>query len=87
MDAVHFADVLGWIKQAHIAFPHRQVGEPAVCGSLSEDAAGVGVPLDGDDGGVSKDKISEQPSSSPGKKVHCMHLSVSMLFLGLDPCD
>jgi hypothetical protein len=64
MDAIHDALVLEWIKQSDISFPHMQSGEPSVCGSLSQNSAGVFVPLDCDNWLVSKDKVGKQSASN-----------------------
>ena len=70
MDAIHSSRVFGWIEQPDVPFPHVQVGEPSVGGSLSEHGATVGVPLNGNDRVVSEDEVRKEPSTSPGEEVH-----------------
>jgi hypothetical protein len=67
MDAIHSASPLGWIKQPHVSLVHVQAGEPAVLGSLAQDGAGVGVPLDGADGLMSKNEVCEQTPPGSGE--------------------
>ena len=67
MDAIHSSRIFGWIEQPNVAFVHMQVGEPAVCGSLAQDVAAVSIPLDGHNGSVSEDEISEQSATGSGE--------------------
>jgi hypothetical protein len=73
MDAIHGPGVFGWVKQSDIAFMHPQARKPAVSGPGSEDGAGVGVPLDGEDGGMAEDKIGVKPAASPCEKMSSSH--------------
>jgi hypothetical protein len=59
MDAIHSAGVFGWVEHPHVSFVHAQAWKPSICCPLSQDGAGVGVPLDGDDWGVSKNEVCE----------------------------
>lgn len=79
MEAIHSALVLGWAEQAGISLVHAQTGEPAVKVAGSEDAAGVGVPFDGEDGGMTEDEIGVYSAPSTGKKVPCSHGFLSMI--------
>jgi hypothetical protein len=64
MDAVHSSGVFGWIEQPDIPFPHVQSWEPSVCGSFSEDLAGVWLPFNSDNWLMSEDEVCEQSSTS-----------------------
>jgi hypothetical protein len=59
MNAIHSSFVWTEINGSDIPFDDFKAGEPSICGPLSQDGAGVGVPLDGDDGGVSKNEVCE----------------------------
>jgi hypothetical protein len=59
MDEIHSAGVFGWIEHPDISLVHPQAGEPSIGGSLSEDLAGVSVPLDNGNGSVSEDEVGE----------------------------
>jgi hypothetical protein len=74
MDAIHASGVFGWVEQPNVALPHPQAGEPSVCGSFSQDLAGVGLPLDGHNGSVSEDEVAEQSAAGSGKEVHGSHV-------------
>jgi hypothetical protein len=66
MDAIHLSGVLGWIEQSDVPFPHSQVWEPTFGGSLSQDFAGVWLPLNSDNWPVPKDEVGKEstPDSS-----------------------
>ncbi len=74
MDAIHGPGVFGWVEQPDISFVHAQVGKPAVGGTGSEDRAGVWVPLDGEDGGMSKDKVGVESAAAACKEVPGSHV-------------
>ena len=78
MDAIHSSRVFGWIEQPDVSFPHTQVGEPSLCGALSEHSAAVGVPFDGSDGFMSQNEVTQKPSSRSRKQVQRFHASPSM---------
>jgi len=67
MDAIHFSGVFGWIEQPNVSFQHMQVGKPSVCGLFSQDLAGIGIPLNSDNWGVTEDEIGKQSSSNSGE--------------------
>jgi len=67
MNAVHDSGVLGWIKQLDVPFPHSQFGKPAVCCAFSEDLAGISIPLNSDNWGVSEDEVGEKSSAMSGE--------------------
>jgi hypothetical protein len=67
MDAIHASGVFGWIEQPDVSLVHVQAGEPSVCGSFSQDLAGVGFPLHSDNWGVSEDEVGEESATGPGE--------------------
>jgi hypothetical protein len=73
MDAIHSARVFGWIEQPNVSLMHSQPGEPSVVGSLSQDLAGVSVPLDSGNWRVSEDEVGEQSAAGSGKEVQGAH--------------
>lgn len=68
MQAIHAAGVFGWVEQPDITFVHPHAGEPSIGGTGSQDGAGVGVPLDGKDGGMSEDEIGVRSAAPPLQK-------------------
>jgi hypothetical protein len=60
MDAIHFSGVFGWIEQSDVAFPHVQFGKPSFGGSLSQDLAGISIPLNSDNWRVSEDEVGKE---------------------------
>jgi len=70
MNNVHASGVLGWIEQANVPFMHSQAGEPSVCGSFSQDLAGVGIPFNSDNWSVAENEVGEQAAAVAGKEVH-----------------
>jgi len=70
MDAIHSADVFGWVEQPNVSFVHLQAGEPSFCGSFPQDSAAIFVPLNSDNWLVSEDEVGKQSASGPGKEVH-----------------
>lgn len=75
MDAVHDSGVLGWIEQSDVPLPHVQAWEPSLCGSFSQDSAGVWLPLNSDNWRVSEDEVSKEPSADASKEVHGSHFT------------
>ena len=70
MDAIHASGVFGWVKHPDIPFPHSQAREPSICGSLSQDLAAIGIPLNSDNWLVPEDEIGKESPSRPGEQVH-----------------
>ena len=70
MEAIHASGVFGWIEHPDIPLPHSQAGEPSICGSLSQDLAAVGIPLNSDNWLMPEDEIGKESPSRPGEQVH-----------------
>jgi TPP-dependent trihydroxycyclohexane-1,2-dione (THcHDO) dehydratase len=70
MNNVHDSGVFGWIKQADVPFMHSQAGKPSVCGSFSQDLAGISIPLNSGNWSVSENEVCKQSASVAGEKVH-----------------
>jgi len=77
MDAIHASRVVGWIEQPDIAFVHSQAGEPSFFRSLSEDLAGVSVPLNSGNWRMSEDEVGEQSAAGTSKEVEGSHVIAS----------
>ena len=75
MQAVHSSSPLGCVEQPGVSLVHVHVWE-----LLSEDLAGVGFPLDGESGSVSKNEICINPPAGTGKKVSSFHFSAFGFF-------
>jgi len=58
-DAIHSAGVVGWIEQPNVSLVHVQPWEPSIGGSITQDLAGVGVPLDGGNGRVPENEVTK----------------------------
>jgi hypothetical protein len=69
MQAIHSAGVPGWIEHPHVSFVHVQTGEPCLGGSLAQDGAAVGIPLDGADGLMAEDEVGEESAAGAGEEV------------------
>jgi hypothetical protein len=59
MDAIHSARVFGWIEQPDVSLVHPQAGEPSFVGSLPQDLAAVGIPLNSDNWRMSEDEVGK----------------------------
>jgi hypothetical protein len=59
MDAIHATLPAGEINFAHVPFDDFESRKPPICCASAQHGAGVGVPLDGDDGLVTKNEVCE----------------------------
>jgi hypothetical protein len=59
MNDVHASGVLGWVEQSNVPFPHSQAWKPSVCGSFSEDLAGISIPLNSDNWSVAENEVGK----------------------------
>lgn len=83
MQAIHSTGVFGWVEQPDVSFVHPQAGKPAVSGAGSENLAGVGIPLDGKDGDMSKDKVGVDSAAAASKEMTGSHFTANPSGIGM----
>lgn len=74
-EAIQAAGPGAEIELSDIAFGDVQTGEPSICASFAQNGTGMGIPFNGKDGFMPKDKIGEQSATGSGEEMSCSHIT------------